>query len=258
MDPWLEHPNLWSGVHASLIIYMRDTLQPLLSPRYVAAVEERIYVSTNDRILVPDLAVRRESAEPKSHSQVAVLEPDDAVILESVEDEIHEPYLEILDLKSKQQVVTVIEIVSPSNKHKGPGRTQYLKKQREVLRSESNLVEIDLLRRGPHILAVPEHEVQGLGVYDYLVCVRRPSGRRQHFSLYPRTVRERLPRIAIPLKPHDPAITLDLQPLLDRTYEAALYEGRLGYDKPCIPRLRPDDEAWARERIAEWQAARQV
>src|ERR1700678_1548030 len=44
MDPYLEDPQLWTGVHTSLIVYIRDFLQPLLRPRYVAAIEERVYL----------------------------------------------------------------------------------------------------------------------------------------------------------------------------------------------------------------------
>ena len=39
MDPYLEEPALWPGVHASLIVYIRDVLQPQLRPRYVAAID---------------------------------------------------------------------------------------------------------------------------------------------------------------------------------------------------------------------------
>ncbi len=70
-----------------------------------------------------------------------------------------ELYIEILDRESGMRVVTVIELVSPSNKYAGPGRDKYVAKQQEVLQSDSNLVEIDLLRFGPHVLAVPEARV---------------------------------------------------------------------------------------------------
>ena len=46
-------------------------------------------------------------------------------------------------------VVTVIEILSPTNKVAGSrGRESYETKRQEVMRSPSHLVEIDLLRRG--------------------------------------------------------------------------------------------------------------
>lgn len=44
MDPYLEVPELWPGFHNSWIVYIRDYLRPLLRPRYIAAIEERVFV----------------------------------------------------------------------------------------------------------------------------------------------------------------------------------------------------------------------
>src|SRR5205823_5222844 len=55
MDPYLEDPQLWPGVHSRLIVYTADRLQPALRPRYVAAVEERVYLQGPDREVVPDV-----------------------------------------------------------------------------------------------------------------------------------------------------------------------------------------------------------
>ena len=52
------------------------------------------------------------------------------------------------------KVVTVIEIVSPSNKQPGPDRRSYETKQQEVLSSDANLIELDLLRTGRRLLPV--------------------------------------------------------------------------------------------------------
>ncbi|PYS38752.1 MAG: hypothetical protein DMG14_16450 [Acidobacteria bacterium] len=256
MDPWLEEPSLWSGVHASLIIYIRDQLQPQLRPRYIAAVEERVYVATADRMVIPDVSVRRGRKDEPAPSVTAVLQPDEPVVVEVVEDEVHEPYLHIIDPHSGEQIVTVIEVLSPSNKVKGEGRDLYLAKQQQVLSSEANLVEIDLLRSGPYALGVPEADAQQVGRYDYLVAVSRARDRHKRFFLYPRLVRDPLPRLAIPLRPTDADVILDLQPLLDRVYDIGGYEDRIDYGKPCIPRLQTDDEVWAQELIRSWQAAR--
>ena len=51
------------------------------------------------------------------------------------------------------RLVTLIEIVSPSNKRPGVDRRAYLMKQREVLDSDANLIELDLLRDGERLLA---------------------------------------------------------------------------------------------------------
>ena len=45
---------------------------------------------------------------------------------------MHESYVEILDRQSGQRVVTVVEVLSPTNKFPGPGQASYLAKQREV------------------------------------------------------------------------------------------------------------------------------
>ena len=44
MDPYLEHPILWTGVHSGLINAIRGQIAPALRPRYVASVEERIMI----------------------------------------------------------------------------------------------------------------------------------------------------------------------------------------------------------------------
>jgi hypothetical protein len=208
MDPYLEAPPLWPGVHASMIVYIRDQLQPLIRPRYLAAIEERVPAQ-----------------------------------------EIHETYVELLDRQSGGNVVAVIEVVSPTNKYAGPGHNSYLAKQREVLTGTAHLIEIDLLRHGPHVLAVPERAARTEAEYDYLVSVNRAVELREEFELYPRRLRERLPRVRVPLAGDDPDVPLDLQALVAQVYEAGCYAERLHYDQPCVPALSGEDQVWADELI---------
>lgn len=49
MDPYLEHPVLWEGFHARLVVAIANHLQPRLDPRYVASVEERVYLACVNR-----------------------------------------------------------------------------------------------------------------------------------------------------------------------------------------------------------------
>ena len=60
MDPYLEDATLWTGIHASTIVYIRNYLQPLLQPRYIAAVEERVYLEGPDTQRIPDVWVTRK------------------------------------------------------------------------------------------------------------------------------------------------------------------------------------------------------
>ena len=246
MDPGLEHPQVWPDVHASFIVYLREYLRPLLGPRYIIAIETRVFVEgpATDRPIIPDASVRPTRAETSGET-VALLEADPAVEVQVLPLEVEETYLTIRDRQSGQRIVTVLEVVSPTNKYAGPGRESYVAKQTEVRRSTAHLVEIDLLRAGPHVLALPEWAARQHGLYDYLVCVNRAAGLRDRFYLYPRRVRERLPRILLPLAAPDPDIVLDIQAVLARTYDAGGYVERLNYAAPCVPPLAPEDQAWA-------------
>lgn len=250
MDPYLENPSIFPGIHARMVVYLADQLAPLIRPRYVASVGERVYVAGPDpRPIGPDVWLRQTSREGDGWAVAEAAVLDDPVLVEVPTTEIREPYIEILDREAELPVVTVIELVSPTNKYAGPGREAYLAKQREILASTTHLVEIDLLRYGPHVLAVSETQVGGRFRYDYLVSVNRSKGTRSCFEVYPRTVRQPLPRVRTPLAGHDPDVPLDLRTALEHAYEAGGYGQRINYLEACEPPLTRADQAWADERI---------
>lgn len=246
MDPYLEDPQLWPGVHSALVVYLRDQLQPLLRPRYIAAIDDRVFVEGPDREIVPDVWLRQTGQPARAAATaVAVADADEPVVVQVPDLEIHESYIEILDRHSGQNVVTVIEVVSPTNKSTGPGRDSYRQKQREVLGSTAHLVEIDLLRTGQHVLAVPERAARNHGPYDYLVCVNRAQPPRDLYDLYPRRLKDRLPRIRIPLADDDPDVPLDVQAAIAKVHEAGSYDDRIDYASACQPPLETEDQTWA-------------
>lgn len=208
MDPYLEHPVLWESVHARLITAMANQLQPRLDPRYVASVEAGVEIDVQEL-------------------------------------EIHQKRVEILDVYNGMKLIAVLEVISPTNKASGEGRTSYLAKQKEILGRQCHFVEIDLLRYGAHVLAVPEVVADQEGAFDYLVSVSRWTDRR-HFTLYPRKLRERLPRIKVPLA-DDSYVPLDVQAALEQVYQDGRYMWRVRYQDPCDPPLSADDQTWAWE-----------
>jgi hypothetical protein len=252
MDPYLEHPVLWEGVHARLIVVMANQLQPRLDPRYIASVEERVFIEGPQR-RIPDVWVQKAPDAP-SLSTLPKAEADTAVVLEVEELEVREARIEILDLYNGMKLVTMIEVVSPTNKAAGPGRDSYLDKQRETLCRDCHLVEIDLLRRGRHVLSIPDWRTQEVRPYHSLVCVSRYP-QRNRFEVYPRRLRERLPRVNIPLAGTDPDVPLDVQAALEQVYSDGRYLRRLRYDEPCKPRLAPRDQKWADERWIAYRSA---
>ena len=244
MDPYLEDGRFWSGVHSRLIVYIADSIGPRLGSRYVAAIEERVFVEGPERGIRPDVMIRK--ARPgRTSGGVAVMEADAPVRVRVPVEPTHETYVAILDLRAGQRVVTVIEVVSLTNKYAGPGRESYLAKQREVLTSDVHLVEIDLLRQGPHVLAVPELVARERTTYDYLTCVNRSEGLRETFELYPTHLRDRLPRVRIPLADDDLDVALDVQAVLSQAYESGRYGEVIDYSRPCIPPLNAKDAEWA-------------
>lgn len=253
MDPYLEHPILWESLHARIIPALANQLQPQLDPRYVASVEERVFVEGPQR-RIPDVHIQKTSLDG---GPIAVAAPnaDTGVVLEVEPVEIREGRVEILDRYNDMNLVAVIEALSPTNKVAGPGRKSYRAKQREILERPCHLVEIDLHRRGKHALAIPEWRVQELQPYDYLVCVSRwPE--RNRFTLYPRRLRERLPRIRVPLVAPDPDVTLDIQAALEQVAWEGRYVWRVRYGEPCIPPLNSDDQKWASECWSAFKSAR--
>jgi hypothetical protein len=253
MDPYLEHPILWETVHARMIMTLANQLQPRLDPRYVTSIEERVFIEGPQR-RIPDIWVQK-TADAGPPLALAEPEADTGLIVEVENLEIHQKRIEILDLYNNMQLVAIIELVSPTNKVAGPGRDSYEDKQREALERNCHLIEIDLLRRGRHVLSIPEWRVQEYQPYDYLTCVSRWP-KRNRFVLYPCRLRQRLPRIKVPLADPDPDVPLDIQAALHQVYWEGRFMRRVRYDEPCEPPLSDKDQQWANECWAAYRAAR--
>ena len=56
MDPYLEHPAFWPGLHQLMIARALADLNHALPPHYVASMNERVYVARSDRDIDPDVA----------------------------------------------------------------------------------------------------------------------------------------------------------------------------------------------------------
>jgi hypothetical protein len=232
-----------------LLYGISEVLQLRLPAGYYALIEERIVVETPPRFYYPDVTVLQEGVVPPRgahdvEGSMAVATVADQAI--EVEESVERPQRSIeIRAESNRQVVTVIEVLSPANKTAGT-RTYYtyVRKQADVLGSDANLVEIDLLRRGLYVLAAPELSLERVRPFDYLVCVHR-AARPGVYQLYPRTVRQPLPRIALPLRAPDGDVVLDLQAILQRCYDSAPYARLLAYTAEPHTPLPPEDTAWA-------------
>jgi len=251
MDPYLEHPVLWEGVHTRLIVALAEELQPRLDPRYVTSVEERVFIEGPQR-RIPDLWIQRLPEHP---APAGAAQPDSgtATIVEVEDLEVRESRIEVLDAYNELKLVALIELVSPTNKAPGPGRESYLAKQTETLARDCHLIEIDLHRHGRHVSSIPEWRAQRLPSYDYLACVSRWP-RRNRFEIYSWKLRDRMPSIMIPLAAPDPDVPLDLQAAFEHVYTVGRYAKRVRYHEACEPPLADEDQSWASAQIAQVRA----
>ena len=245
MDPWLEGTEVFPNLHERLIIYMQDALNAALPPGYVATSKNRVWVDPELQ-REPDVALFGRERSPNGNGGTAVaLFGLTMIAQELTSDAFEEPYLEILSAKGKR-LVTAFEVISLTNKRAGEkGRKAYQEKQYEYSLSDVNLVEIDLLRRGPHVTATPQTLLhQKLGAFDYHVSVVVPCGRPSHHAAGIKLA-DRLPAIGIPLERGAKSVTIDLQPMIDFAYDHGRYTELFSYREPPDPPLTPDQQAWA-------------
>ncbi len=244
MDPYLERH--WGDIHTSLVTYARDQLQKVLPRDLRARVEERVVVSQWDRSrsLFPDVRVietERVSRRARDGgTSIAVAEP---LVIELADELETQRFIEIREVSSGSRLVTVIEVISPTNKKPGEAQDQYLGKQQERCQAGVSLVEIDLLRAGDWIVAVPIDALEPKVRTPYRLVVRR-GWRRLQAEYYGIALSDRLPKIRVPLRPTDSDVPLDLQALVEQCYENGGYDD-IDYTRSPEPPLPPAGARWA-------------
>ena len=280
MDPWLENPGRWQHVHNSLAGEISKLLNRTLPAGYKARLEERTELevvafdgdgldgesgdgSAEDggRFSVVDVGVTEQRG-----GAVAVSPPGRTVISphRRVRSQVPVKLLNVAVCDSDDQLVTLVEILSPANKRQN--RREFLEKRLDLLRSSAGLVEIDLLRRGRRVcgdsLGGPPVRVP-VGT-AYLVLVSRPwerggvDARGSNFDwlAYFLRLADPLPVVAVPLREDDTDVPLDLQYCFNEMYDGGPFLREASrYDHPPDPPLPPAAAEWAAGRIAAWRAA---
>ncbi|HVA45786.1 MAG TPA: DUF4058 family protein [Pirellulales bacterium] len=250
MDPYLELH--WRDVHQSLVTYARDHLQGKLPGDLVARMEEQVYVEPYDldveyrRAIYPDVRItehpHREEGGGVAVASATTTAAEPLVVY--LPEMANEGYIEIRERTAEQRLVTVIEVLSPSNKY-APGRKEYRRKQRELRRARVSLVEIDLLRGGGWVMNMPKRAIPTAYHRGYGACVWR-AWEPVRAELYRFSVRQPLPHIKIPLRKTDPDVPLDLQSLVDQCYANGRYDS-LDYSAGPEPPFDEADAAWAND-----------
>jgi len=251
MDPYLERPSMWPGVHNALMASIQLDLAPQVRPRYYVSLEERVYFSEDEDgrdplVGIPDAVVVGPTGNGGSPSEPYEALPKGVAMTTvhvGIPAQAREAYLELRDTGTGS-VVTVIELLSPSNKRPGKGRDLYERKRARFLETWTHMVEVDLTRAGE-----PMRFADNGAVSDYRILIRR--GGRTRATLYTFGVRHAIPAFRLPLKRGDAEPVLDIGKLLHELYDRAGYDLALDYTSEPTPPLAPGDAEWADALLGE-------
>lgn len=245
MNPFIEQEDVWHDFHERFIPAAAESLLPQVLPNYIVKIVEHAYVhelAADERRLVgrPDAAIADQRATATADRDISLREAPVYGRIPTAVDVERQSYLEIRDRQSRQ-IVTVIELLSPSNKE--TDREQYLGKRDQFLRSPAHFIELDLLRGGPRL------PVEGLPVCDYYAMVSW-AGDRPRVGLWPFRLTDSLPVVPIPLRAPDVDVNLDLKQIIDRVYDAAGYRFYMYANEPQPP-LSREQQAWTRQYLPQ-------
>jgi hypothetical protein len=243
IDPYIEGQHHWRDFHARFLTYCCDTLSKRLPDNYVAQIDEQfqlVEVPDQEKVIRPDVAVIHTGSSAEgpapAGAAIAMLEPVTIPISMPAQRREVERWIEIRQWP-EQSLVTVIEVLSPSNK--GSGRPEYLKKRGAVLRQDVNLVELDLLLSGQRLPML-----RPLPPGDFYAFVAR-ADRRPDCDVYAWSVRRVLPPVPIPLRAPDADVVLDLAAVYAHALEEGRYGRILNYAEPLELPLDSLDRDWA-------------
>ena len=245
MDPFIESPTHWSDFHPTFIGSLREAINQVLPPGYRARVDEMVMMIDPEldparKAIKPDVLVTTSTFAYSSagSSTQATLDP---VTLENVEllDPVTETFIQIVRLP-EQETVTVVELLSPTNKY-GEGRGIYLDKRQRLLRSSVNIVEIDLIRAGPRL------ELSRPLPPSHYYCFVSRGNNRPRCSVYHWSMRDTLPDVPIPLRDGDKDAVVSLAEPFKTAFDRGRYSDFIDYSQNIpLPALSESDAAWVK------------
>jgi len=248
MDPYLEG-EMWQEFHQTLANQIRAQLMAVLPAKYVALLAKYYVIDHTGLHLI------RTSAKQGIYPDIHVAKVKEAVsiyeavtapaveLISPVPEKIPALRIEIRDV-SERRLVTVIEILSPANKH-GKGAAEYLEKRTALLQTETHFLELDLLRGGERI-SLLGGSLPAAPYYGFLSRFTR----RPWTEVWAIQLQEALPTMPVPLLPPDPDLPLALQTAIEACFALVGYQRLLDYHQPPPPpALDEQDLAWVQERI---------
>jgi hypothetical protein len=251
IDPWAEVGRYFHQIHAGMIGDLLTQIQdPLIELGYEAGRETSLQILERRE---PDIYVHREestvaSVPPWDYPQAAqqvLAEPGLAIDFELPElDAIY-----VRDFRSGD-LVTIVEIVSPSNKEQ-PVISEYGERRDRLIRGGINIVEIDPTRSVKRLL-----QDALVTTYAYHVAVYLPQQLPRIIGV---DFGQPLKRVALPLRGE--VVPMELQAAYDFAYQQASIAGHIhsegAYTEPKLPFRSLLTEEQSKEALHAVEAWRQ-
>jgi hypothetical protein len=161
-------------------------------------------------------------------------------------EEHHEEYIEVLQRKDGGRLITLIDVVSPTNRSTESGRQVYLHKRQEARLLGANVVEIDLVLQGQPML---DYSRENLPDWDYCVTVTRAT-RPDRYEIWTTTLQKELVRFKLPLTADDYTV-VDLRTLFVRAYDQGGFANKVDYQRDPLTVLSAEDRQWVDELLRQ-------
>jgi hypothetical protein len=253
VDPWAEEARHFHQIHGRMMGFIAEQMQPaLFAIGYQAGCETSLQIIENR---IPDVYIRsRENLLPEPFTRTKYGTAAIAVAAEpGVPTEMEVPPLDAVYIynRATNDLVTIIELVSPGNKEDMDSLIAYRRRRDGILSKGVHVVEIDLIRSRNHLLndppVIPDpyHYAVYLAVQEavYIGCD----------FLTP------LKRVAIPLR--EEVVPLDPQPTYDAAYRQVLLAGHIlremEYQTDYLPQpslVTVSQRKAAQEQVKAWKA----
>lgn len=252
VDPWAEYPRYFQQIYANMIGVLMDTLRvPLYTLSYVAGRAVSLQIAERRE---PDVAVLDQRADPKPVQQwdypgaakAVLASPGMALVSEARR-------LAAIDVKrfDADELVTIIEISSPGNKHHVTlSKDHSERRERLVAVQQVSVVEFDLTRSVNHLIESPL-----VDSYLYHIAVFLPDADPRLIGM---DFGRPLARVALPLRGE--VVPVETQIVYASAYRAAMVAGQMRRDNfytkrnlPFPSLMTPDQRGEALEMVARWQ-----
>ncbi len=263
----------WPSFHADHTTYITQFLNAKLPPMYIARTEESLQIRVQDDLFgpprvsapEPDITIyQRTSTQTGGMSDAAAATPVALAIDETLD--LTEDFLRAVVIREVSQnerwgqVVTLIELLSPTNKPGHVGYELYRRKRNEFLYSNLPLIELDYLHESPPpLLNYPVYPYEANShPYHIFVNDPRPTLETGQVLAYRFDVDQPFPQVTIPLSGDD-TLQFDFGAIYQHTFSVGRWGESLNYSAPP-PRFEtyhPADRVRIEAVMARVQAARE-